>query len=91
METQDGGRRGAGAVTLPDAEFVTRLERVRQALRGAGLEALLHLPTPTESDAVSESTTDEPSLDNELNTQWDASSIDTGTPVDSVEPVMVVD
>ncbi len=41
METQDGGRRGAGAVTLPDAEFVTRLERVRQAMRGAGLEALL--------------------------------------------------
>ena len=57
----------------------------------AGLEALLHLPTPTESDAVSESTTDEPSLDNELDTQWDASSIDTGTPVDSVEPVVVVD
>ena len=57
----------------------------------AGLEALLHLPTPTESDAVSEPTTDEPSLDNELNTQWDASSIDTGTPVDTVEPVAVVD
>ncbi|WP_066255875.1 hybrid sensor histidine kinase/response regulator [Hydrogenophaga flava] len=57
----------------------------------AGLEALLHLPTPTESDAISESTTDEASLDLELNTQWDASSMDADTPVEVVEPAAVVE
>jgi chemosensory pili system protein ChpA (sensor histidine kinase/response regulator) len=55
----------------------------------AGLEALLHLPTPTESDVVSEAATDDSSLDIELNTQWDASSIDAQTTTEALAPVVV--
>jgi chemosensory pili system protein ChpA (sensor histidine kinase/response regulator) len=57
----------------------------------SGLEALLHLPTPTESDAISEPATDESSPDVDANTQWDASSGDAETPVETVELAAVVE
>lgn len=57
----------------------------------SGLEALLHLPTPTESDAISEPATDESSLDADANTPWDASSVDAETTVETVEPAAVVE
>jgi chemosensory pili system protein ChpA (sensor histidine kinase/response regulator) len=37
----------------------------------AGLEELLHLPTPSEADESDVASSEDPSLDIELNTQWD--------------------
>lgn len=98
-------RAGQPATDLQAQLFVAAAEDIRRLLHQfaagfykdpnpellAGLEALLHLPTPSESDAPDEATTDESSLDVELSAQWDVSTTEAETPVDTMEPVAVLE
>ncbi|MDQ7744916.1 Hpt domain-containing protein [Hydrogenophaga pseudoflava] len=89
-------RAGQPATDLQAQLFVAAAEDIRRLLHQfaagfykepnpellAGLEALLHLPTPTESDTAGEAPADESLLDIELNTQWDAVPAETEPPVE---------